>query len=243
MLKEFKEFALRGNVVDMSVGIIIGAAFTTIVRSMVDDIIMPPIGVVTGGVDFSNMSWCSMVSITTRWRKRGRPVRRPSISGVHQQRDQLMIVAFVLFMAIKGRISCAASGGGAGHRAASVPRRCNAPTDPRCLGGGRFGPETGAGPALAGPRPSKDFAPGDPAAAASLRAWGFTQNFLLSELCGNDFAIFYRLPLLAKRFSHIRGSVHNQAGENDAGGRAFTDVSCWRSPVACFAVFQLGRPS
>ncbi len=55
MLKEFKEFALRGNVVDMAVGIIIGAAFSTIVKSLVDDIIMPPMGVVTGGVDFSNM--------------------------------------------------------------------------------------------------------------------------------------------------------------------------------------------
>jgi large conductance mechanosensitive channel len=55
MLQEFKEFALRGNVVDMAVGIIIGAAFSTIVRSLVDDIVMPPLGVVTGGVDFSNM--------------------------------------------------------------------------------------------------------------------------------------------------------------------------------------------
>ena len=55
MLKEFKEFALRGNVMDMAVGVIIGAAFSTIVRSLVDDIIMPPIGVVTGGVDFSSI--------------------------------------------------------------------------------------------------------------------------------------------------------------------------------------------
>jgi large conductance mechanosensitive channel len=55
MLKEFKEFALRANVVDMAVGIIIGAAFSTIVKALVDDIIMPPMGVVTGGVDFSNM--------------------------------------------------------------------------------------------------------------------------------------------------------------------------------------------
>lgn len=47
MLKEFKEFALRGNVVDMAIGIVIGAAFSTIVKSLVDDIIMPPIGVVT----------------------------------------------------------------------------------------------------------------------------------------------------------------------------------------------------
>ena len=55
MLKEFKEFALKGNVVDMAVGIIIGAAFSTIVKSLVDDIVMPPLGVITGGVDFSNM--------------------------------------------------------------------------------------------------------------------------------------------------------------------------------------------
>lgn len=53
--KEFKEFALRGNVVNMAVGIIIGASFSTIVKSLVDDIIMPPFGVLTRGVDFSNM--------------------------------------------------------------------------------------------------------------------------------------------------------------------------------------------
>lgn len=55
MLKEFKEFAMRGNVVDMAVGIIIGAAFGTIVQSFVNDVIMPPIGVALGHVDFSNL--------------------------------------------------------------------------------------------------------------------------------------------------------------------------------------------
>jgi len=55
MLKEFKEFAMRGNVVDMAVGIIIGAAFGTIVKSVVDDVIMPPIGLLLGNVDFSNL--------------------------------------------------------------------------------------------------------------------------------------------------------------------------------------------
>jgi large conductance mechanosensitive channel len=55
MLKEFREFAMRGNVVDMAVGIIIGAAFGKIVSSFVNDIIMPPIGVLLGGVDFSNI--------------------------------------------------------------------------------------------------------------------------------------------------------------------------------------------
>jgi len=54
MLKEFKEFAMRGNVVDMAVGIIIGSAFSTIVRSLVDDILMPPIGLLFGDVDLTN---------------------------------------------------------------------------------------------------------------------------------------------------------------------------------------------
>ena len=55
MLKEFREFAMRGNVVDMAVGIIIGAAFGTIVTSLVADIMMPPIGMLLGNVDFSNL--------------------------------------------------------------------------------------------------------------------------------------------------------------------------------------------
>lgn len=55
MLKEFKEFAMRGNVVDMAVGIIIGAAFGAIVKSLVSDIMMPPIGMILGNVDFSNL--------------------------------------------------------------------------------------------------------------------------------------------------------------------------------------------
>ena len=55
MLKEFKEFAMRGNVIDMAVGIIIGAAFGTIVNSLVADVIMPPIGLLLGNIDFSNL--------------------------------------------------------------------------------------------------------------------------------------------------------------------------------------------
>ncbi len=55
MFKEFKEFAMRGNVIDMAVGIIIGAAFGTIVKSLVADIIMPPIGLLLGNVDFTNL--------------------------------------------------------------------------------------------------------------------------------------------------------------------------------------------
>ena len=55
MLQEFKKFAMRGNVVDMAVGIIIGAAFGAIVKSLVDDVIMPPIGLLLGNVDFTNL--------------------------------------------------------------------------------------------------------------------------------------------------------------------------------------------
>jgi len=102
MLNEFKEFALRGNVVDMAVGIIIGAAFSTIVRSLVDDIIMPPIGVMTGGVDFSNIfvalngeSYASLAAA----REAGAPTMNVGlfINNV----ISFLIVAFVLFMAIK----------------------------------------------------------------------------------------------------------------------------------------------
>ena len=55
MFKEFKEFAMRGNEVDMAVGIVIGVAFGTIIKSLVDDVLMPPIGLLLGNVDFSNI--------------------------------------------------------------------------------------------------------------------------------------------------------------------------------------------
>lgn len=56
ILNEFKQFAIKGNVIDMAVGIVIGTAFGKIVNSFVDDIIMPPIGVITGGIDFSDLA-------------------------------------------------------------------------------------------------------------------------------------------------------------------------------------------
>jgi large conductance mechanosensitive channel len=102
MLKEFKEFALRGNVVDMAVGIIIGAAFSTIVKSLVDDIIMPPIGVITGGMDFSNMFVAlngeHYDSLAQAWQA-GAPTMNFGlfINSV----ISFTIVAFVLFMVVK----------------------------------------------------------------------------------------------------------------------------------------------
>ncbi len=56
MWKEFRDFALRGNVLDLAVGIIIGAAFTTVVNSLVNDMIMPPVGMIIGGIDFSDIA-------------------------------------------------------------------------------------------------------------------------------------------------------------------------------------------
>ena len=103
MLQEFKEFALRGNVVDMAVGIIIGAAFSTIVRSLVDDIIMPPIGVVTGGVDFSNM----FIALNGEHYPSLAAARQAGAATINfglfiNNVISFTIVAFVLFMAIKG---------------------------------------------------------------------------------------------------------------------------------------------
>ncbi|MGH6735078.1 MAG: large conductance mechanosensitive channel protein MscL [Methyloceanibacter sp.] len=102
MLQEFKEFALRGNVVDMAVGIIIGAAFSTIVKSLVDDVIMPPIGLITGGVDFSDL-YIPLSSASYDSLAQAREAGAPTINvGVFiNSVISFAIVAFVLFMVIK----------------------------------------------------------------------------------------------------------------------------------------------
>jgi len=103
MLQEFKEFALRGNVVDMAVGIIIGAAFSTIVKSLVDDVIMPPIGLLTGGVDFTdlyiNLSGGDYQSLA---QAREAGAATMNIGVFINSVISFAIVAFVLFMVIKG---------------------------------------------------------------------------------------------------------------------------------------------
>ncbi len=93
MLKEFKDFAMRGNVVDMAVGIIIGGAFGKIVSSMVSDVIMPPIGMMMGGVDFSDLA----IAL-------GEGEGAASINyGVFINTVlDFVIVAFAIFMLIKG---------------------------------------------------------------------------------------------------------------------------------------------
>jgi large conductance mechanosensitive channel len=103
MLKEFKEFALKGNVVDMAVGIIIGAAFGTIVKSLVEDILMPPLGLATGGVDFSNLFIAlngGHYDSLAQARQAGAPTLNFGlfINNV----IALVIVALALFLVIKG---------------------------------------------------------------------------------------------------------------------------------------------
>ncbi len=100
MLKEFKEFAMRGNVVDMAVGVIIGGAFGKIVSSLVSDIIMPPIGVLVGGVNFSELK---MIIKDAAMDAAGNAV--PAVTWNYgnflQTVFDFLIVAFTIFLFIK----------------------------------------------------------------------------------------------------------------------------------------------
>ena len=95
MMSEFKDFAMRGNVVDMAVGIIIGAAFGKIVSSFVSDVIMPPIGVMVGGVDFTNLA------VTIQEASEGVEAVTIKYGAFLQTVFDFLIVAFAIFMAIK----------------------------------------------------------------------------------------------------------------------------------------------
>ncbi len=103
MMKEFKEFAMRGNVVDMAVGIIIGAAFGKIVSSVVKDVIMPPIGMLTGGVDFSQL-FINLGSETYETLAQAQAAGAPTINygSFLQTVFDFIIIAFAIFMMIKG---------------------------------------------------------------------------------------------------------------------------------------------
>ena len=101
--QEFKEFAMRGNVVDLAVGLVIGAAFGTIVTSLVNDVIMPPIGLVMGNVDFSdlfiNLSGQEYASLAAA-REAGAPVI--AYGAFINAVINFVIVAFAIFIVIKG---------------------------------------------------------------------------------------------------------------------------------------------
>ena len=96
MLQEFKAFAMRGNVVDMAVGIIIGGAFGKIVSSFVADVIMPPIGLLLGGVDFSDLA------ITLKSAEEGQPAVMLKYRMFINTVIDFLIIAFAIFMVIKG---------------------------------------------------------------------------------------------------------------------------------------------
>jgi large conductance mechanosensitive channel len=95
LIREFKEFAVRGNVVDMAVGIIIGAAFGKIVSSLVADVVMPPIGVLLGGVDFSALAF------TVKGAVGSTPAVVIGYGKFIQTVVDFTIVAFVIFMLVK----------------------------------------------------------------------------------------------------------------------------------------------
>ena len=97
-VKEFKEFAMRGSVVDLAIGVVIGAAFGKIVTSMVDDLIMPIIGFITGGIDFSEMKYIL---------KDADPINEVAAVSINfgnfiNTVVQFIIIAFVIFLVIKG---------------------------------------------------------------------------------------------------------------------------------------------
>ncbi len=107
MLKEFKEFAMRGNVVDMAVGIVIGGAFGAIVSSLVADVLMPPIGLLLGGVDFSNwfvvlkQAEAGAVYQTLADAKAAGAVTM-NVGLFFNAIINFLIVAFAIFMVIRG---------------------------------------------------------------------------------------------------------------------------------------------
>ncbi len=95
MMQEFKDFAVKGNVVDMAVGIIIGGAFGKIVSSFVADVIMPPIGMLMGGVDFTNLA------VTLKEAVGDTPAVLLSYGKFIQSLVDFTIIAFAIFLAVK----------------------------------------------------------------------------------------------------------------------------------------------
>lgn len=96
MLAEFRAFAVRGNMVDMAVGIVIGTAFTKIVSSLVADVVTPPLGLLIGGVDFSDLA------ITLKAATDGAPAVTLNYGGFIQALFDFTIIAFAIFLLVKG---------------------------------------------------------------------------------------------------------------------------------------------
>src|SRR5690606_6009578 len=97
MVSEFKEFAMRGNVIDLAVGVVIGGAFGKIVTSLVDNIIMPPIGLLLGGVDFSDIAW-TLREATVDAAGEAVPAVVIGVGEFINTLIQFIIIAFAIFM-------------------------------------------------------------------------------------------------------------------------------------------------
>ncbi|MDP1667206.1 MAG: large-conductance mechanosensitive channel protein MscL [Methylobacter sp.] len=95
MLQEFKEFAVKGNAIDMAVGIIVGAAFGKVISSLVADVFMPPIGVLIGGVDFTKLAFTLKEAVGNT------PAVTLNYGNFIQTLVDFTIIAFVIFMAVK----------------------------------------------------------------------------------------------------------------------------------------------
>lgn len=100
MISEFKEFAMRGNVVDLAVGVVIGAAFGKIVTALVDKIVMPPIGLLVGGVDFSKWVW-TLKQASVDAAGEAVPAVAIGIGEFVNTLIQFVIVAFAIFLVVK----------------------------------------------------------------------------------------------------------------------------------------------
>ena len=95
VLKEFKEFAVKGNVVDLAVGLVVGAAFGKVVTSVVSDVITPPLGLIIGGVDFTNLK------LVLREAVAGKPAVTLNYGSFIQTLFDFLIVAFAIFIVVK----------------------------------------------------------------------------------------------------------------------------------------------
>ncbi len=102
MYKEFKEFAVRGNVIDMAVGVIIGGAFGKIVSSLVDNIIMPPVGLLLGGIDFSNL-FINLGKVPVTTMAEAKELNMPVLAYGQFLNTvvDFLIIAFVIFLCIR----------------------------------------------------------------------------------------------------------------------------------------------
>jgi len=100
LLKEFKDFAMRGNVIDLAVGVIIGGAFGKIIASLVADIIMPPIGLLVGGVNFADLKWEMKAPTIVNGVKKAAVTL--NYGNFLQVTFDFLIVAFCIFLFVKG---------------------------------------------------------------------------------------------------------------------------------------------